>query len=70
MDIEEVISKLDEFKKEHGNIQVRVAGGHDYWGTVYNEVDEYTLVVKENTSLSPKRFEETKAVVFKFGYDI
>jgi len=29
MNIDEVILKLEEFKKEHGNIKVRVAGGHD-----------------------------------------
>lgn len=70
MKIDDVISKLEEYKKQHGNIEVRVAGGHEYWGTVYNEVDEYTLKVHENTQLSPKKFEQTKAVVFCFGYDV
>lgn len=69
MNIDEVIDKLLEYKKQHGNIKVRVAGGHEYWGTVYNEVDEYTLKVVENTQLSPKKQESTKAVVFCFGYD-
>ena len=70
MNIDDVITKLKEFKKEHGNIKVRVAGSHDYWGTVYNEVDEYTLKVHERTQLSPKKFEETKAVTFCFGYNV
>ena len=59
MYIDEVIKKLEEYKKQHGNTKVRVAGGHDYWGTIYNEVDEFTL-----------RFEETPSVVFCFGYDV
>lgn len=70
MNIEQVINKLEEYKKEHGNIEVRVAGGHEYWGTIYNEVDEYTLTIHEKTQLNPKRLEDTKAVVFCFGYDI
>jgi hypothetical protein len=70
MNIEQVINKLEEYKKEHGNIEVRVAGGHRYWGTIYNEVDEYTLTIHEKTQLNPKRSEDTKAVVFCFGYDV
>jgi hypothetical protein len=70
MNIEQVINKLEEYKKEHGNIEVRVAGGHEYWGTIYNEVDEYTLTIHEKTQLNPKRIEDTKAVVFCFGYDV
>ncbi len=70
MKIEDVILKLEEYKKQHGNIEVRVAGGHEYWGTVYNEVDQYTLTVHEKTQLSPKKIEDTKAVVFCFGYDV
>jgi hypothetical protein len=69
MKIDEVIAKLEEYKKEHGNIEVRVAGSVEYWGTTYNEVDEYTLSVRENTQLNPKKLENTKAVVFCFGYD-
>ena len=64
MKIDDVIAKLEEYKKQHGNIEVRVAGSHEYWGTVYNEVDEYTLKVHENTQLSPKKFEQTKSVEF------
>jgi hypothetical protein len=70
MNIDEVINKLEEYKKEHGNIEVRVAGGHEYWGTIYNQVDEYTLTIHEKTQLNPKRIEDTKAVVFCFGYDV
>ena len=69
MQIDDVIAKLQEFKAEHGNIKVRIAGGHEYWGTLYNEVDNHTLSVREHTSESPKKFEDTKAVVFHFGYD-
>jgi hypothetical protein len=69
MKIDEVIAKLEEYKKEHGNIEVRVAGSVEYWGTTYNEVDEYTLSVRYNTQLNPKKLENTKAVVFCFGYD-
>lgn len=69
MKIDDVILKLQEYKKEHGNIEVRVAGSVEYWGTTYNEVDEYTLSVRENTQLNPKKLENTKAVVFSFGYD-
>jgi|694.fasta_scaffold04405_33 hypothetical protein len=69
MKIDEVINKLKEYKNEHGNIEVRVAGSVEYWGTTYNEVDEYTLSVRENTQLNPKKLENTKAVVFSFGYD-
>lgn len=69
MNIDEVINKLEQYKKEHGNIEVRVAGSHEYWGTIYNEVDEYTLTIHEKTQLNPKRIEDTKAVVFCFGYD-
>jgi len=69
MKIDEVIAKLESYKKQHGNIDVRVAGTMEYWGTTYNKVDEYTLRVDEKTNLNPKKFEETKAVVFCFGYD-
>lgn len=69
MTIDDVILKLEEYKKQHGNITVRVAGSIEYWGTVYNEVDEYTLRVDEKTSTNPKILEDTKAVVFCFGYN-
>jgi len=69
MKIDDVILKLQEYKKEHGNIEVRVAGSIEYWGTTYNEVNDYTLSVRENTQLNPKKLENTKAVVFCFGYD-
>ena len=69
MKIDEVIAKLKKYKKEHGNIEVRVAGSVEYWGTTYNEVNEYTLQVRENTQLNPKKLENTKAVVFCFGFD-
>lgn len=70
MKIDDVIKKLEEYKKEHGNIDVRVAGEHEYWGTVYNEVDKYTLKVHEKTQLNPKTIENIKAVVFCFGYNV
>ena len=70
MNIDEVIEKLKEFQKEHGNIAVRVGGNDEYWGTVYNDVDECTLTVHENTSTSPKKTEENKTVVFCFGYNV
>lgn len=69
MKIDEVISQLEVFKEQHGNIEVRVAGISEYWGTTYNSVDEYTLRVDNNTQLSPKKIENTKAVVFCFGYN-
>tara|TARA_R110000782_G_scaffold265343_1_gene359008 strand:+ start:398 stop:610 length:213 start_codon:yes stop_codon:yes gene_type:complete len=69
MNIEDVIKKLEEYKKQHGNIKVRVAGGHEYWGTLYNDLDEHTLRVDDNTTDNPKKMENTKAVVFCFGYD-
>jgi hypothetical protein len=69
MKIDEVITKLEEYKKQHGNIEVRVAGSVEYWGTTYNEVDEYTLSVRDNTQLNTKKIENTKSVVFCFGYD-
>ena len=68
MNIDQVIEKLEEFKKEHGNIEVRVAESDDYWGTLYVEVDEYTLRVDQRTQLDPKNYEETKAVVFCSNY--
>jgi hypothetical protein len=70
MKIDDVILKLQEYKKEHGNIEVRVAGSIEYWGTTYNEVDDYTLRVDEKTTLNPKKQEDTKSVVFCFGYDV
>lgn len=69
MKIDAVIEKLKEFKKQNGNVEVRVAGSHEYWGTLYNEVNEYTLRFEEKTQLNPKKPENTKAVVFCFGYD-
>ena len=70
MNIDKLIEKLQEYKEAHGNIEVRVASGHEYWGTLYNEIDEHTMRVDENTSLNPKRIENTKAVVFCAGYDV
>ena len=64
MNIEELIEQLKEFKEIHGNIQVRVASSHEYWGTLYEELNEHTIRVDERTSLNPKKFENTKAVVF------
>ena len=69
MKIDEVIKKLEEYKSQHGNIEVRVAGSVEYWGTIYYEVDEYTLTIRENTNLNPKKLDNTKAVVFFFGYN-
>ena len=68
MNIEEVIKELEEYKKEHGNIEVRVASSDDYWGTVYTEVNEFTLRVDEKTQLNPKRVENKTAVVFCSSY--
>ncbi len=71
MDIDEVILKLQEYKQKHGGkTEVRVAGGHEYWGTLYNKVDEFTLRFDEKTTLNPKIMEDKPAVVFCFGYDI
>ena len=69
MKIDEVIKKLEEYKSQHGNIEVRVAGSVEYWDTIYYEVDEYTLTIRENTNLNPKKLDNTKSVVFCFGYN-
>ena len=69
MRIDDVIAQLELYKAQHGNIKVRVAGNTEYWGTTYNEVNDYTLRFEKNTSLSPKKAEKTKAVVFCFGYN-
>jgi hypothetical protein len=34
MKIDDVILKLQEIKKEHGNIEVRVAGSIEYWNNL------------------------------------
>ena len=70
MYIDEVIKKLEEYKKQYGNTKVRVVGSNDYWGKLYNEVDDFTLRFDEKTTTNPKKFEETSAVVFCFGYDM
>jgi len=55
---------LREFQKEHGNIEVRVTGEDEHWGTTYNAVDEDSLMVRDETSLCPRIQEGMKAVIF------
>jgi hypothetical protein len=64
MKIDEVIIKLEEYKKQHGNIEVRVGGYLKHWGMVYNEINENTLKIDEKTQLNIDKFEEIKSVVF------
>ena len=64
MNIDEVIEKLKEFQNEHGNIAVRVGGNDEYWGTVYNDVDECTLTVHETHQLHLKKQKKTKQLFF------
>jgi hypothetical protein len=71
MDIDSVILKLQALRKEHGNLKVCVASGDDYWGTIYNEVDNHLLRVDEHAQPEgPKSGKSEKAVVFNSDYSI
>jgi hypothetical protein len=68
--IDDVIRKLEELKKQHGNIRVCTAQPHEYWGTTYNLVDDYLLAVHENAQPNgPKSGKSEKCVVFCSSYD-
>ena len=66
MNISEVILKLEEFKKEHGDLPVCVSGEAEYWGSIEHDVDEYHLIISEHAQPEgPKSGKSVKAVVFQ-----
>lgn len=69
MNISEVIKKLEDLKEKHGDISVRIASSHDYWGTLYVDVDEHTLRVDKMVSTNPKKMSNETSVVFCSSYD-
>lgn len=70
MNIDDVIAKLQELKEQNGNIKVCTASVNEYWGTVYNEVDEYLLSVHEHAQPEgPKSGLSEKCVVFSSSYN-
>ena len=63
MYIDDLIAKLKCLREEHGNLPMRTSRDNDYWGTLFSQMTEENVKVVEKTRLSPKKFEETKAVV-------
>jgi hypothetical protein len=67
MIISEVITHLEKLKAEHGDIKVCVCSDHEYWGNLYNEVQEHNLGVTEHAQPEgPKSGKSEKAVVFNY----
>lgn len=48
MNIDELITYLQDVKKLHGNITVCIGEYHEYWGSVYTKLDDSNIVIDEN----------------------
>jgi len=65
MYISEVIAKLSDIQKQHGDLICVVRADHEYWGCVDSVFDESSLYVKENCQPDgPKSGKSEKGVVF------
>jgi len=65
MKISELINKLSNFQKQHGDIICVVRKDHEYWGSVDSLLSEYNFYVKNNCQPDgPKSGKEEKGVVF------
>ena len=66
--ISDIVERLLEIQKEHGDLPVAVSEDHEYWGNVYTFAGEYNIAVQENAQLNGPKKEGMKCVVF--GYNI
>ena len=65
MKISELITKLSDIQKQHGDIICVVCKDHEYWGTVDNELTNDNFYVKEGCQPEgPKSGLSEKGVVF------
>lgn len=65
MNISEIIVRLTELKEEHGDLPCMVTEHHEYWGTLYHNLDNTRIIVTEHAQPDgPKSGKEKKAVAF------
>lgn len=63
--ISDIIKRLEELKKEHGDINCVVSENHDYWGSFETYIDNHNLSFSDHTQpQGPKSGVSEKAIVF------
>ena len=68
MKASELIEKLQEIIKEHGDINCVVSESDDYWGSVETHINEYNMTVSEHAQPEgPKSGKSEKAVIFSYS---
>ncbi len=67
MKITQLIEKLEQLKNEHGDLPVYVVEEHEYWGDLYNKLDDYGVRVQDAVPINgPKRSEVEKALIINY----
>jgi hypothetical protein len=66
--ISDVVARLLEMQKEHGDLPVAVSESAEYWGSVETFAGEDNIAVQENAQPNGPKKEGMKCVVF--GYNI
>jgi len=66
MKVSELIVRLEQLKQEHGDIPVAVAELHDYWGSLFSELQQVSITVEDAALEGPKKGVYTKSVVFRY----
>lgn len=66
MKISELISKLEEIKKEHGDLPVCVSEPHEYWGSIQSHLTDHNMSIEHAQPDGPKSGKSEKAVIFEY----
>jgi len=67
MKISEFIIKLEEVKKEHGDLNVVISESHEYWGSVQRHYSEPDIRVTEHAQPEgPKSGKQEKALLLEY----
>lgn len=65
MKISELIEKLIDIHKEHGDLTVCISEEHEYWGSYQSQISEgYNFAVKQAQPDGPKSGKQELCVVF------
>jgi hypothetical protein len=64
MKISELIEKLNQLKSEHGDINVALKYNHEYWGSIYDAVNNSNIEIDNAQLEGPKSGFSEKCVCF------
>lgn len=63
MTIKELIKKLTEIKKIHGDLNVCISQSHEYWGSVQSHLKDYHISVHNAQPDGPKSGKSELALI-------